>query len=71
MRMFRFFSSVEVPFVFVLHPDTQHYYTLPASEISESFDQEQLEGFLQSILNGKAVVSKIYFRVHWSMTPKQ
>ncbi|XP_028392560.1 protein disulfide-isomerase TMX3-like [Dendronephthya gigantea] len=66
-------SSVYVPFVLVLDPQTRHYYTMPASEISESFNQEQLEGFLQSILDGKAVAhgGKSFFvriwRIWWDV----
>jgi hypothetical protein len=33
---------------------------LPTSELSESFNQEQLEAFLQDVLNGNAVVRLKY-----------
>jgi hypothetical protein len=49
----------------VLNPTTRVYYILPASELSEKFSQEQLDAFLQDILNGKAVVrlqNKLFFQ---------
>jgi hypothetical protein len=53
-----FHSTVEVPLIIVLNPETRVYYMLPASELSKSFNQEQLEEFLKDILNGKAVVRR-------------
>ena len=53
---FKIFSTVEVPMILVLNPETRVYYILPASELSESFNEEQLKKFLQDVLDGKAVV---------------
>ena len=53
---FKIFSTVEVPMILVLNPETRVYYILPASELSESFNEEQLKKFLQDVLDGKVVV---------------
>ena len=53
---FKIFSTVEVPIILVLNPETRVYYILPASELSESFNEEQLKKFLQDVLDGKVVV---------------
>ena len=42
--------------IMVLNPEARIYYILPASQLSENFNQEQLETFLKDVLNGKAVV---------------
>ena len=46
--------------IFVLNPESRLYYVLPASELSESFNEEQLKEFLQDVLDGKAVVGHCF-----------
>lgn len=51
--------------ILVLNPETRVYYVLPASELSESFNEEQLMEFLQDVLDGKAVVGQVTLFCVW------
>ncbi|XP_046843577.1 protein disulfide-isomerase TMX3-like isoform X2 [Xenia sp. Carnegie-2017] len=66
-------SPVYVPMIFVFDPESHFHYILPSSQLTESFNEEQLHAFLQDIINGKAMAhggrtfSLRMFRIWWDV----